>query len=115
LREQLGSWWNLCLNVEDPRLHIFSIKYGDGIHDAIGEGFGSHDCCISQGINAYFGPRRSERPRPSPDHGVGEAKYSTDYYHRHYSYPEKLVPLMKKVENASRLVIHAFTWVNRCI
>jgi len=91
-----------------PNLDVFSMKDVDDMHDAVGGGFGPRDRCYSLGINAYFGPRRSARPHPTPSQGPGPNLYSSSYYRHYYSYPEKQASLIKKLKSAAERAINVF-------
>ena len=43
------------------------------------------------GLNSYFGPRRTNRPLTTTNHGIGNKKYYIDYYRKSYCCPDDLV------------------------
>ena len=45
-----------------------------------GKGFGYREIAYSIGINAYFLPRRTNRPHATPHYGPGKFKFEVDYY-----------------------------------
>jgi len=89
-------------------LNLFQINDVNNIHDAVGPGFGPRERSFCVGINAYFGSRMSSRPRVSPDYGRGEKLFKADYTRAHYSFPEKLAAMEKKLSFAGKSVVDAF-------
>ena len=49
------------------------------IHNYVGVGFCPRVFTHSVGINAYFGPRGSNYPLPTPNYGQDNKKYNMDY------------------------------------
>ena len=76
--------------------------------NVVGRGYGPRRGVFSVGMNAYFGPRRSNRPRPSPNQGRGYLLYESDYYRDYYSFPEKQVTFTRTLNNAADQLSHCF-------
>ncbi|CAJ1938156.1 unnamed protein product, partial [Cylindrotheca closterium] len=55
------SWWS-----QEGNLHKFSKDHVVQIQSAVGTGFGSRISAFCTGLNAYFGPRCSDRPKRNP-------------------------------------------------
>ena len=54
------------------------------------------------GVNANFGPIRTNRPHATPKYGPGKSKFEVGYYRQTYCSPEKYFISEKNVKRRSR-------------
>ena len=54
------------------------------------------------GVNAKFGPIRTNRPHATPKYGPGKLKFEVDYYRQTYYLQKKLLILEKTIKSRSR-------------
>ena len=64
----------------------------------IGKEFWYRERAYSMVVNAYFDPRRTNRPHETSNYGPGKYKFEVDYYRQTYFSPEKLAHIRKKLE-----------------
>ena len=66
------------------------------IKDSIGKGFGYRNIAYSIGVNAYFPPRRTNKPHETPNYVPGKSKSKFIITDRHIAlqntglYPKKI-------------------------
>ena len=77
---------------------IFTHKYVMNIQYGIDKGFRSREIAYSMGVNAYFGPRRTNRPHSTPNYEPGKSKFEADYYRQTYCSPGIVPHIRKKPE-----------------
>ena len=59
------------------------------------------------GVNAYFGPRRTNRPHKTPNYVPGIYKFEVDYHRHIYCSPEKLSRIRKKLEKSGQEAMYS--------
>ena len=57
------------------------------VKDEIGKGFDYRERSDSMGLNAYFGPIRTNRPHTTPKYEPGKSRFEVDYYRDTYCSP----------------------------
>ena len=57
------------------------------IQYVIDKGFGPKERAYFMGVNAYFGPKRTNRPHKTPNYGYGKYNFEVDYYRYTYFSP----------------------------
>ena len=55
----------------------------------MGKVFGSRERAYYLGVNAYFGPIRTNRTHARPNYVHEESKFEVDYHRQTYCSPEK--------------------------
>ena len=64
--------------------HIFEIiltsNHALNIQYAIGKVFGSRERALFMGVNAHFGPTKTNIPYTAPKYRPGQSKFQIDYY-----------------------------------
>jgi hypothetical protein len=99
----MWSKWSCeeVLHNDDGQAPSFDMEDCIHLEKAFKGGFGNRRCANNTGMNLYFGPRRSERPRCSPDSGPGEDHSGRSYYSETFNISAHTVPLMNKIRNAA--------------
>ena len=80
---------------------IFTYNDVMNVQYVLVQGFGSREIEHSMGINAYFGPRRTNRPHATPNYGTRKSRFEVDYYRKTYFSPEKVAHNRKICKNKS--------------
>ena len=80
----------------------------------IGKKFGSREIAYYIFVNAYFGPRLTNRPHAKTKHGPGKSKFEVGYYIQTYFYPKTLFHIRKKLKKQGQEVIYSSKCFN-CI
>ena len=64
------------------------------------------------GLNAYFGPRRTNRPHGTPNYGPGKSNFEINYYRQTYCFPEELAHIQITLEKSGKEVMHSSKYFN---
>ena len=78
-----------CWDVNDSQTkpHV-TFEFVCQMYETVGEGHSDRVCAQCVGTNVCFGPRCSNRPKPSPNSGTGENIYESSYYRQSYELPQ---------------------------
>ena len=61
----------------------------------MGKVFGSRERAYYLGVNAYFGPIRTNRTHARPNYVHEESKFEVDYHRQTYCSPEKVAHIRR--------------------
>lgn len=76
----------------------FGINGETKIHNSVGAIFGSRVCTHTVDVNAYFEPRRTNRPLSTFNNLKFNTKYNMDYCRQSYFCPEKASIIITNIE-----------------